>query len=278
MLCEADFEQYDIELLMPAVETAARRSTVPVAIHLHLGTSMEGAIRAINLGCNSVMVEVDSLRETKHIAEMAHRCGVPLEGRAKATSFHGLADFIKSSGVDFLAILPDTPDDTLTQIRAKHDTPFVIHDGDTVSKDDLQRLIGHGVARVNFTVENLSTAEQALSTLDCAGQADAVLENCTPWEPVEHLIIYNVSGISEEETHKMMYEGKRILAAIPGVRHVVIGEAVQDDADYRYTWLVRFCHPDVIASYRDHPDHVAFADNLFRPVAGGRISIDYQVI
>lgn len=67
-------------------------------------------------------------------------------------------------------------------------------------------------------------------------------------------------------------------APFPGVLEVVTGQAVKPDADYQYTWLVRFCHPAVIDSYRDHPLHVAFADNHFRPVAGGRISIDYQAI
>jgi fructose-bisphosphate aldolase class II len=53
---------------------------------------------------------------------------------------------------------------------------------------------------------------------------------------------------------------------------------VQDNAKYRYTWLMRFCNPLVIHSYREHPHHVTFADKLFRPVAGERISIDYQMV
>ena len=76
----------------------------------------------------------------------------------------------------------------------------------------------------------------------------------------------------------MIAEGRRVLSAIPGVRDVFTGEAVQDDEKYRHTWLVRFCHPAVIDSYREHPDHVTFADKLFRPVAGERISIDYLSI
>jgi len=76
----------------------------------------------------------------------------------------------------------------------------------------------------------------------------------------------------------MMAEGRRVLSAIPGVREVFTGEAIQTDASYRYTWLVRFCHPAVIDSYREHPAHVAFANNQFRPVAGNRISIDFQSI
>ena len=69
-----------------------------------------------------------------------------------------------------------------------------------------------------------------------------------------------------------------MLGAIPGVCEVVTGEAVTADAAYGYTWLVRFCHPAVIDSYRDHPAHVAFADQRFRCVAGDRLAIDYQAI
>jgi len=76
----------------------------------------------------------------------------------------------------------------------------------------------------------------------------------------------------------MMTEGRRVLSTIPGVREVFTGEAVKETAKYHYTWLVRFCHPAVIDSYREHPDHVAFANNLFHPVAGGRISIDYLAV
>jgi fructose-bisphosphate aldolase class II len=69
-----------------------------------------------------------------------------------------------------------------------------------------------------------------------------------------------------------------VLGAIPGVRRVFTGDAVQESAGYRYTWLVKFCHPAVIDSYREHLDHVTFADSFFRPIAGDRISIDYQAV
>ena len=41
---------------------------------------------------------------------------------------------------------------------------------------------------------------------------------------------------------------------------------------------MRFYHPVVIDSYRENPDHIAFADDLFRPIAGDRISIDYRAV
>ena len=121
-------------------------------------------------------------------------------------------------------------------------------------------------------------AERCMRLWGSAGRADELLAACEPWLPVEHLIVYNVKGLDRQGAEAMMAEGRRTLGAIPGVRAVLTGEAVKQDAAYRYTWLVRFCHPAVIDSYREHPDHVAFADNLFRPVAGERISIDYQAI
>jgi len=56
----------------------------------------------------------------------------------------------------------------------------------------------------------------------------------------------------------------------------LITVACKEGAKYRFCWLVRFTHKSVIDSYRDHPDHVAFADNLFRLYVGDGISIDYQ--
>ena len=111
-----------------------------------------------------------------------------------------------------------------------------------------------------------------------ADRSAEVLAQCRPWTPVEHLIIYNVEGLDKTDAEMMIAEGRRVLAAISGVREVFTGEAVKDDAKYRYTWLVRFCHPAVIDSYRAHPAYVAFADKRFRPVAGERISIDYQAL
>ncbi|MCU7906481.1 MAG: Dabb family protein [Candidatus Thiodiazotropha sp. (ex Epidulcina cf. delphinae)] len=45
-----------------------------------------------------------------------------------------------------------------------------------------------------------------------------------------------------------------------------------------YCRLVRFSDEAVIDSYREHQDHLAFADRLFRPIARDRISIDYESV
>ncbi len=180
---------------------------------------------------------------------------------------------------------------------------MVIHGGTGLTDDQFRRLIANGVAKINYftaladaagssiknntkadrtcsytgLVKDVPTAishevEHCMRLWGSAGRAAEVLSRCQPWLPVEHLIVYNVEGIDEYPTEMMMAEGRRVLGAIPGVREVMTGEAIQEKAKYRYTWLVRFCHPAVIDSYREHPDHVAFSDKLFRPVAGGRRS------
>ncbi len=187
--------------------------------------------------------------------------------------------------------------------------PLVIHGGTGLSPDQFRKLIANGAAKINYYtaladaagaciqkkakairngeytslmqgVRNAVSleAERCMRLWGSAGRATEVLSCCRPWMPVEHLIIYNVTGIDEARVETMMAEGRCVLGAIPGVREVVTGKAVKEDAKYRYTWLVRFCHPAVIKNYREHPDHVAFADKLFRPVAGERISIDYQMV
>jgi fructose-bisphosphate aldolase class II len=53
---------------MSAVESAAQRATVPVAIHLDHGMSLDSAIRSIRYGCNGVMLtpHIDLLKKMWH--------------------------------------------------------------------------------------------------------------------------------------------------------------------------------------------------------------------
>ncbi|MES9869404.1 MAG: ketose-bisphosphate aldolase [Sedimenticola sp.] len=343
-LAESHFDHYDFDLLMPAVVEAARRAAVPVAIHLDHGASQDSAVRAINRGCNGVMVDAshhpvsDNIRITSEVVQMARDCGVPVEGELgyvpgvegedaerhpgeiAYTTVEEARRYVDETGVDFLAVSigtvhgrmkgsPQLDIQRLKEINAELGLPLVIHGGTGLSDEQFRDLIANGVAKINYytaladaaakrmysnamknpgagytrLVEGVSEdiaseVGRCIQLWGSAGQADDVQAESAPWTPVEHLIIYNVTGISEQEAYDMIAEGEKVLSTIPGVLEVVTGESVKEDADYRYTWLVRFCHTAVIDSYRDHPLHVAFADNSFRPVAGGRISIDYKAI
>ncbi|MFO7594311.1 MAG: ketose-bisphosphate aldolase [Pseudomonadota bacterium] len=340
-LAESHFDYFDFELLMSAVETAARRAGVPVAIHLDHGAGLESAVTSIRLGCNGVMVDAshhpfnENVEITCRVTEMAHGCGVPVEGELgyvpgvegedaerhpgepAYTSVAEAKAYVERTGVDFLAVSIGTvhgrmkgqPKLNITRLKQINEAlgiPLVLHGGTGLSDDQYSRLIANGISKINYytaladaageCLQNNAgggergytalvrgaddaiqdEAERCMRLWGAAGRAAEVLEQCTPWTPVEHLIIYNTSDADKESVEAMMAEGRQVLSAIPGVREVFTGNAVQEEARYRYSWLVRFCHPAVIDSYREHPDHVAFADKRFRPVAGDRISIDYQ--
>jgi fructose-bisphosphate aldolase class II len=197
--------------------------------------------------------------------------------------------------------------DRLAAIRARVSVPLVIHGGTGLSDAQFRRLIDHGVAKINYYTALADAAgaairgnaqavdrgsytdlvrgsqdaicaevERCVALWGGAGQAEAVLAACRPWREVEHLIFYNTRDLPEDQSRAMMAEGRRVLSAIPGVRRVVTGTSVADGAPYRHCWAVRFSHPAVIDSYRDHPDHQAFANGLFRPLAADRITIDFQ--
>jgi fructose-bisphosphate aldolase, class II len=127
-LAESHYAYFDPELLMPAVRLAAERARVPVAIHLDHGASIESAVKAIRLGCNGVMVDAstrpfeENLATTRAVVEMAHACGVPVEGELGYvagvegedaekhpgevifTAPEEAREYLERTGVDFLAV------------------------------------------------------------------------------------------------------------------------------------------------------------------------------
>jgi len=340
-LAESHFEYYDFELVMGAVEAAAERAEVPVAIHLDHGESFDSAVRGINLGCNGVMVDAsmlnlsDNIAHTRAVVDMAHACGVPVEGELGYvagvegedaerhpgeviyTSVEEASAYAQRTGVDFLAVSigtvhgrlkgrPRLDFQRLGRINEALGIPLVIHGGTGLSDEQFRRLIANGVSKINYYTALSDAAAKAVranakddasgytgllrgvreavaeETARCmrlwgsAGRAAEVLMQCRPWQPVEHVIIYNVQGLDDEGVEQMMAEGRRVLAAIPGVRRVFTGEAVKDGAAYRFSWQVRFASREVIDSYREDPVHEAFADGWFRPYAAERIGIDFE--
>jgi fructose-bisphosphate aldolase class II len=340
-LAESHFEYYDFKLAMAAAELAAQRASVPVAIHLDHGASYESAVAAINTGCNGVMVDASqqgfdgNVALTRKVVEMAHGCGVPVEGELGYvagvegedaekhpgeviyTSVDEASAYVAQTGVDFLAVSigtvhgrmkgePQLDIERLGEINRALRIPLVIHGGTGLSDEQFRFLIDNGVAKINYYTALADAAgarmrgnvaadagsgytgivrgirdairaevERCMVNWGSAGQGGKVLEAAEAWRPVHHVIIYNAEG-DEARVREMMQEGERVLSTIPGVRRVITGTAEKQDAVYRYSWLIEFVHRDVIDTYREHPDHVAFADKLFRPIAGDRISIDYR--
>jgi len=204
-LAESHFSHFDFELAMPAVEAAARRAKVPVAIHLDHGHSFDSAVNAIGLGANGVMVDAsnlpldDNIAATRNIVDMAHGCGVCVEGElgyvpgvegedaerhpgpVRYTTATEARAFVEQTGVDCLAVsigtvhgrMKDKPKldwERLAEINAAVKRPLVIHGGTGLSDDQFQKLIASGVAKINYYT---ALADAAGNAIRGAAQSNA---------------------------------------------------------------------------------------------------------
>ncbi len=333
---EPHLKHIDGELLAPAIEAAARRARVPVAIQFARARSTKMLVHGIRLGFNGVAIDATRAQskdytELRTMTQTAQACGVQVEGGlnvilrysngsgiSDAVTVEEAREFVEHSGVDFLAITeaptgnvqPRISFARLAQLQSCVGVPLTIDGNHAFSDDDYSLLVKGGVVKINHSVglsraaaecmrQNIksthrnsylklmrgvhtairSHAEHCLRLSGSAGRADHAAVQCRQWREVTHFILYNASdGARECEVQGMMASGRKTLAAIPGVREVFTGRAVHENTRYRYCWRVRFAHPAVIASYRDHPDHVAFADGRFRPIAADRISIDLEEV
>jgi fructose-bisphosphate aldolase class II len=177
-------EHYDFEFIMPAVEHAAQIAKVPIAIHFDHGKKYESIVRAINLGCNSVMIDASSeafpnnIAQTSLVANMAHACGLTVEGalgyvggtegenavnhlgECVNTSAEEASAYVKRTGVDCLAVSIGTVHGRHRN-RAKLDfkrlkrindmlrLPLVLHGGSGLTEEHYHKLILNGIAKIN---------------------------------------------------------------------------------------------------------------------------------
>ena len=170
------------DYLKAIIKVARKNCKVPISFHLDHGKSLDSVKRAIEIGCDSVMIDAsmlpynDNVRITKQVVKYAHEYGVFVEGELGSlagieddlkvneedsfyTSPIQAKDFVQKTGVDSLAIAIGTKHgaykyngesklrfDILEQIEKQlPDTPLVLHGGSGVDKQDVDRLFGLGV-------------------------------------------------------------------------------------------------------------------------------------
>ena len=185
----------ELKLIAPSLLAAAKRATVPVVLHYDHGLTFDRCMEALSLGFSSLMFDGSAgdydqnIKDTCEIVKIAHSLGVTVEGEIghvgqAATGDGDVSDmyttpeealaYVQATGVDALAIAigtahgayktkPKLDIDRLRAIRAKLDTPLVLHGGSGLSDDDFRNTIREGIAKVNiFTDLCLAGAKASL--------------------------------------------------------------------------------------------------------------------
>ena len=172
----------ELQLIAPSIIAAARRASVPVVVHYDHGLTFERCMEALKLGFTSVMFDgsagdpASNRAATREMVRIAHAMGATVEGEIghvgeaargdettsdRYTTPDEAAEFIAATGVDALAVAIGTAHGAyktkpqldlarLRAIRARVDTPLVLHGGSGLSDDDFRSTIRDGIAKVNI--------------------------------------------------------------------------------------------------------------------------------
>lgn len=197
--------------------------------------------------------------------------------------------------------------DRLAAIAEAVAVPLVIHGGTGLANEQFRALVARGVAKINYytALSEMASAaaSNALADVDsgytasmdavrvavadevartcavfgAAGRADAALAACRPWREVEHLILFNWAEAAAGHATAFEDEGRKVLAAVPGVRKVAVGAALRPEALYQRAWLIRLASPEAETDYMTNPCHLDYANRVFRPHAGDRLKADYAL-
>ena len=185
---EGALKYMGIEFTVAIAEAAAKKSGLPIALHLDHGSSFEVAMKCIRAGFSSVMFDgshyplEENIRLTKEIVKAAHAMGVSVEG--ELGTIGGTEDdisvdeedaalakpeeairFWEETGVDALAIAVGTAHgmykgepkirfDIIREVAAKVPVPIVLHGGSGVPDDAIREAIQCGVGKINVNTEN----------------------------------------------------------------------------------------------------------------------------
>lgn len=175
-----------LDTIGPVMLELAKRSKVPVCVHLDHGEDFEYCKRAIDLGFTSVMIDYSTLpyeenaKGTREVADYAHAHGVDVEaelgrlpnreggaggGEERPEDLYTdpdlVPDYLKKTGVDALAIAFGTAHgiykvkpvlnmDVITKVRERTDVPLVMHGGSGISHEEYREVIRRGINKINY--------------------------------------------------------------------------------------------------------------------------------
>lgn len=176
---EGALDYANIDELHNIMQFAARRSSVPIVVHLDHGKELTVVKKCIDIGYTSVMFDgshlsfEDNIKQTKQVCKWAHAKGIPVEAELGTiggtedkvtarkiimTEPSEAKDFVERSTCDSLAIAIGTSHGAnkfmqadakldiarLKEIRKIVDIPLVLHGGSSVPQDAVAKATKYG--------------------------------------------------------------------------------------------------------------------------------------
>jgi len=186
----------ELKLIAPGLIAAAKNAKVPVVVNFDHGLTFDRCLEALKLGFTSIMFdgsaydEETNFRNTAEMVKIAHAIGASVEGEIGHVGIAATGDnaetdnyttpeeaekFVEKTGVDALAVAigtahgaykikPKLDIKRLAEIRAKIDTPLVLHGGSGLSDDDFKNTIKNGIAKVNIFTNLCEAGDLAVKT------------------------------------------------------------------------------------------------------------------
>ncbi|MDQ1000768.1 fructose-bisphosphate aldolase class II [Neobacillus niacini] len=194
-IAEVRLNHSPLHLIGPVMVEAAKRATVPVAVHFDHGLT-EGKIReALEIGFTSIMYDGShyplekNINETKKMAAMAREFGATVEAEIGQvggsedgsidleiliTSVAEAKRFAAETGIDALAIAignahgmykgePNLRIDRLAEINSEIEIPLVLHGGSGISESDFHTCISHGIRKINVATATFNNVVKVIN-------------------------------------------------------------------------------------------------------------------
>lgn len=175
-----------LDFFLANVKAAAKRASVPVAMHLDHGSSFELAMQAYRTGYTSIMIDGShesfegNIAVSKAVADACAASGIPVEAElgkvgGKEDDLDGgddnpytdpaqAVEFVKRTGVTSLAVAigtahgvykgePKLDLDRLSEIRKVVDIPLVLHGTSGVPDETVTECVNRGICKVNYATD-----------------------------------------------------------------------------------------------------------------------------
>lgn len=194
-IAEVRLNHSPLHLIGPLMIEAAKKATIPVAVHFDHGLTLEKIKEALEIGFTSVMIDGSKLsldeninitNKAKELASM-YNASIEAEIGIVGGSEDGSENikmiytdpleakkFFEETNVDALAVAignangvykysPKLNIDILREIRDKVKAPLVLHGGTGITEDDFKACTQNGIRKINVATATFNSVAKKIS-------------------------------------------------------------------------------------------------------------------